>query len=214
MAIWGAIGPALQIAGAVGGLFGGGDDAPEFEQPNIDFDAEFAKMDALYGSQETALEQGAILATADARKAIVSDLAARGIYESPVGEKSLSQQRSQMQGALLQAKSQIKAQQANAKSGLMSKMLDYKMRTAENIYKSRLNQWQQGRQDKASLWSSLGGLGTGIPGLVSAIQGMGTGGGSTSGNMLNVEQPWYFNPNASAEDQAFPMTGYSGRRTF
>lgn len=165
MAILPIIAAGTQIAGALGGLFGG-EDYPEFEAPEIDIEGEIQKLAGIYESQMGALETESVSQQAETRAALASELAARGIYESPVSQQAFSRSRADAARALSLAKAQIRGQQATATSDLQKKLLDYKMRIAEMQYASKVGKYHAGNQNTFA--KILSGIGGGLSGMDTA----------------------------------------------
>lgn len=117
--------PVGALLGAVGGLgmgfMGGGNDGP-----NIDINAEMARINALY---EQARTQGTAAITQDfqaQRGELAQSQAAKGIYRSGVSQLGLARLGAARQQAIGQFNAQLSAAQAGQSSSLLNALLGRK----------------------------------------------------------------------------------------
>jgi len=91
----------------------------------------------------------------------VSDLASRGIYESPVGEQSLGRTRTALGEQYATAKSQLAGQKMSAVSAVDSAKVGYYQNLAQIQYQQQLAK----QQKKSGIFGTIGGIGGSLLGL-------------------------------------------------
>lgn len=167
-AILAGIGTATQVGSALG-LFGGGSGEaaprPQFD-PSVVSDIEQlkAEYDNLYAEQEGLLREQSAADLAEAKRQTASDLASRGILESPVSEYSFIRQKELADKALKQSISTLKAQRLSTKSALDKALIDYKMKIAGMQYETDIYNAQIASQAAGQKWGAIGGAVGGLAG--------------------------------------------------
>jgi hypothetical protein len=124
---------------AFGGLFGGGGNSG----PNIDINAEMARINGLYDEART---NGTATITQDyqqQRGELAQSQAARGILRSGVSQLGLARLGAARQMALSQFNSQLAAAQAGQQSNLLNALLGRKTALDENALNRRTQQQGQ-----------------------------------------------------------------------
>ena len=142
---WGAAGGALGgllLGGGLGGFFGGS------KRKSIDISAEIAKIKALYAENKQAAIAAINQEAARGRSATASNLAARGIYRSPVSEGTFNLLEDARLAAIGQASGRIAGEQAGVQAQLLQ------MLTGQGIQDQQLRE-----QQRAALYGALAGLG-------------------------------------------------------
>ena len=142
---WGAAGGALGgllLGGGLGGFFGGS------KRKSIDISAEIAKIKALYAENRQAAIAAINKEAAQGRTAAASNLAVRGIYRSPVSERTFNLLEDARLSAIGQASGRIAGEQAGVQAQLLQ------MLTGQGIQDQQLRE-----QRRAALFGVLGGVG-------------------------------------------------------
>ena len=188
------LGALIGAAGGfgLGGLLGGEGQAG----PNIDINAELARINALY---EQARTQGTAAITQDfqaQRGELAQSQAARGIYRSGVSQLGLARLGAARQQALGAFNAQLSASQAGQQSSLLNALLGRKSALDENAFNRRQQSQNQ-----------ILGLGAGI--LGSALQGGAFSGGKPSTGGYNFAGSNMVAPQA-ATPQAFYQSEFGG----
>lgn len=163
---WGLVGagaagiPSLIVggpaAGAVGAGLGGsvGSMFNKRKRPKINIEGELAKISALYDTARTSTSAGIAKQLGELNRGTASNLAGRGIYDSPVGEYAFAANREKAQTALANALAGIGTQEAGVRGSLLERLTGLK-------YQADLEDEQAKEQRMSQLYGILAGLGAG-----------------------------------------------------
>lgn len=131
----------LSLSQAIGGGGGGG----------VDVGGELKRIQNLYDEQRAYAKEVAAQQLTDLNRQASSNLATRGIYDSPVSEYVYGANRAEAQKSLASALAGIAGSEASARSNIFNSLMGYQQQDA-------LRKQQATNQ----LIAALGGLGSGI----------------------------------------------------
>lgn len=148
-----ALAAAASLAGTI---FGATRGTPSSKAYMPDISGELAKLDALYDEQSKRVASQVDVEGMALKKSAVEDLAARGIFSSPVSEQTLIRTNQTIAQAKADAEARLRAAQIDARTSLTSKLMDYASRAAEmqNQY-----DWKAYETESKNISSLLGGVG-------------------------------------------------------
>ena len=138
------------------GLFGG-EDQPG-DMPAFDTDASIARIMGFYEQAETGLQAGVEAGFGGMAQQTAGNLAARGIYSSPVSEYAFAQDRQVQMNALAQAQQNFQMQKAGALTGAAQSGDAYNQRIAQANQQMQQNNYNQSLRSQQALGGALGGL--------------------------------------------------------
>lgn len=153
------LGTGLQAGGAIGSLLSR---PKKMEVPDIG--AELARIRAYYDQAASVARQGITQRAGEARTQAASNLAARGIYSSPVSQNVFGRLEQERQRNLAESDSQIGLGSAQAQAGALGMLMG-----AQQQAQQYNNQLQAQRQ--AAIYGGLGQLGTSLMNF--GLSGMG-----------------------------------------
>lgn len=146
----------LGIASIAGGLFGKKKKMPKLVMPDIS--GELAKLDQLYAQQGELLKQSTMGDIARAQKQAASGLAARGIYSSPVSQKSLGEVSRAGLQALASGQAGLLGQQATARTSALNNLLGYQQAAQRANAEIALQKYAEDAATRQGLLGIGGGL--------------------------------------------------------
>lgn len=148
--------------GALGGLFDGAPNSPEITP--YDPTADLAKLNALYTEAGQGVKASVEAGTHGMTQRTAGNLAARGIYSSPVSEYAFQQDRAAKIQALTQAQNALAQQKAQAMAGLIGQGVDYNQRIAIANQQAQYQNEMRDYQTKQQLLAALIGGGAALAG--------------------------------------------------
>ena len=149
-------GPWAALAGGIfGGLAGGFGGRKRRSPPQINIQAELARIEAIYAKAGQAAIANIKREAGQARRATASNLAARGIYTSPVSENSFGALNEAMLASIGQAEGQIAGESASMQAQILQSL-------AAQQQAQEYQEYQRREQARASMFAALGGLGTNL----------------------------------------------------
>ena len=177
-------------AGLAGSLFS------KPQRMNIpDIGAELARIRAYYDQAALVARQGITQRAGEARGQTAANLAARGVYSSPVSENSFGRLEAEKQRNLAESDASIGMGSAQAQAGALGTLF------GANQQAQQYNAQQQA-QRQAAIYGGLGSLGTSLLGFGLSGGQPGAGGpvgvpgspfATNSQNLVNPYQPQRFN---------------------
>lgn len=159
--------PILGAVSLVGGLLGSlTEKTPRYSMKGMNavqdlIEKQSRNLEEYYKQSGTALEQQFGTIYSQQMEDATSALASRGIYESPVSERSLGRTRATLADTYASAKSELAGQRLQAESNIDQQRVNYLQNLAQLQYNRQLAK-QQKRSSIYGIMGSLGGAALGL----------------------------------------------------
>ena len=163
MAILPAIGAGLSIVGAIGAF---GQKTPRYDMSGMNealrlIEKQYGDIETYFKEASGAFETQYQGFYGQTMQDAVSNMASRGIFESPASERGLSRTRRGLAETYATGKSQLAGQRLSAIGSVDQQKAGYLQNLANLQYSREMAK----QQNRASKWGALGGLGGGLMGL-------------------------------------------------